>query len=240
MKYSNLTWGLLAVMAVLMVAAVGQNTGLFAFGATSLNADVYQEGDTILVDWVWTGSPSFGSEMYGSFLGETIRQTGSRGVFVFTAPTPGEYEVLLYGNDIESDRWGRVYTSRESITLPVVVIGKKPIDYCVGNALYTDFVLVNAEWKPTPVINSPICGYTAPPPCPSFAPPYCPDGELVAQPASSDGCSAPPICVIPDEPPTNITTPPTDSSMSTTKMMLIAFIGILVVGIGAIVYSKKR
>lgn len=34
MKYSNFTWGLLAVFAVLMVAAFGQNMGLFALGAS--------------------------------------------------------------------------------------------------------------------------------------------------------------------------------------------------------------
>lgn len=76
--------------------------------------------------------------------------------------------------------------------------------------------------------------------CPSFSPPYCPDGELVAQPASPDGCTPPPICVTPDTPSDNTTIQPTDTPMSTTEIMLIALVGILVVGIVIIAYIKKR
>lgn len=211
MKYSNLTWGLIAVMAVLMVAAIGSNMGYFAFGALGLNADVYQEGDLILVDYTYTSVIYNNGRITTTFAGETKTITTphgpSSGTITFVAPVPGTYEMVVSAHDEGMGRYELITANHVTKTFDVVVVGNKPIDYCVGNALYTDFELVGTEWKPTPVINSPICGYTAPPP---------------------------------DEPPINITTPSTDSPMSTTKMMLIAFIGILIVWIGAIIYSKRR
>ena len=212
MKYNKITWGLLVVMAVLMVAAVGQNMGLFAFGATSFNADVYQEGDTVIVNYVYTSTAYQHGNVAATFAGQSqardVAHGTTSGTFTFTAPTAGRYDVVLTGKDVGYKNYGqtRITTNVVTKTLSVVVVEEKPDDYCVGNALYTDFVLVDGEWKPTPVINSPICGYTAPPPVDD---------------------------ITPDE-------PPVDDAEDTTMFMFIALAGILVIGIVGIAYIKKR
>ena len=211
MKYNKITWGLLAVFAALMVAAVGQNMGLFAFGATGLNGDVFQEGDLIIVDYTYNRHSTSDAEVFAKFAGETQNrwQRGSTtNSFTFDAPAPGTYQLELSAAWVGYKDSGRtrVYSNWEYQTFDVVVVEEKPTDYCVGNALYTDFVLVDGEWKPTPVINSPICGYTAPPPVDDTTP---------------------------DE-------PPVDDAGDNTMFMFIALAGILVIGIVGIAYIKKR
>lgn len=211
MKYSNLTWGLLAVMAVLMVAAVGQNVGLFAFGATGLNADVFQEGDLIIVDYIYTPAYSWDGEVFAKFAGET-KNRWQRGTmtnsFTFDAPSPGTYQLELSAAWVGYTSGGvsRVYRNWEYRTFDVVVVGKKPTDYCVGNALYTDFVLIDGEWIPTPVINSPVCGYTEHPPVDDTTP---------------------------DEPPVNYI-------IDTTIPLFVMLFVIIIGGVAVIAYIKKR
>lgn len=226
MKYSNFTWILLAVMAVLMVAAVGSNMGLFSISSATLSAESYRAGDIVVIDYSLVNpSPNIGANyITATFNGVTKTNShGARGTnagtFAFDTPAnDGEYDVVLRAYAYADSYYGKPIKPYQhgTETLTVFVTPPMPNDYCVGTSLYTDFVLIGAVWKPTPVLNSLVCGYTH---------------------------DVPVIPPTDDEPPVNDTPssePPVDYMIDTTVLLFVILFVLLIGGVAVMAYIKKR
>lgn len=140
MKYSNLTWGLLAVMAVLMVAAFGQNMGLFSLVAPS----GYVWNDNDVLDDVGNSVAVFPTHVYKTLYSNDfhtdddmirVSSVGSAGWggnrYVY-----GEYLIIITDGIVhaESDRFGSTgnevvwYVDIQNFNkdnLEIIVNGKK-------------------------------------------------------------------------------------------------------------------
>lgn len=349
MKYSNLTWGLIAVMAVLMVAAVGQNMGLFSLVAPS----GYVWNDNDVLNDVGTAVAPLSYTVNTVLYTNTFTTTDDM-IRVSTLPnakssrgyTYGEYSIVitdgiinvnsgLFGAHNTIVNWYADISELDHTKTKITVIGRRAQrssyqnggrygtcsgDLCPSYSIKLAKIgissnkneppVVDYSINPSPVVegagsifdasesysplNSPLTyswnmgdgtlltgdvlthtydtagsyvvtltvddglmsstkkdiikverfGYIAPPQCPTYAPPYCPDGVLIAQPATPDGCSAPPICVIPDDPPVDDvlpSEPPVDDGVtSIPSSMLMVLGGIFVFGIVAILYIKRK